>query len=1060
VAKEQGLRSRAAFKLTQINRKFAPLLEKAGNGAVLDLCAAPGGWTQIAARTCPKHCAIVAVDILPIRKIPGAPNVTTLVGDITTEKCKSDINRALGLRPVDVVLHDGAPNIGAEYSKDAYAQNELAVHALQCATRHLQKGGAFVTKMYRSRDYNAYLWVLQQLFDQVQAFKPKASRQQSAEIFLVALGYKAPAKLDKRFLDPRHVFASVEDGDDEDGREGGGENSSKAKETGMTIFHKNWEKKRKNRSGYDHAHLDMSMRHVEPATKFVSAPLKEAIQILSRSTGLGFRCDSCLSADDEAARDAGGDETASSAAKSCRCQFLACHPLTTTEIKECVTDLQVLNKGDFKQVLNWRTKMQDAIALESERQQQGSGGNADTAAAACSDGSASSGTGEDDSDKEERQIQIEIEELRKRRQRERKRKKKKEREIAMKRRRRAALGSSVDLAEDVMADQHQVFSLATIQSKSDLDKAAEVDLDHVSDDVLCGGSDEDEDVVVGEDEDDAANSDDDQVRLRRERELNDAYDHYLQTTKNGLAKSGTKHAKRSKKLQRMKVAEEAAEDQEMALAAPSGVGHDTKAYMQLLHGPKDSDDEGSNSASSDSEDDKDAFHDDPMTPEEHAAARSIVANASGKKNGSKFPKETNPLIHKFAADESSSAKTARWFSNPLFARIGEAAAQSAAPPSSDKRKSSKRKLEQGSDSEQNESVGSDSSDSDGGERPPNPTKEKKMNQSVGLNADEVFAMIPRTDKQVRHDRRLKRMAREERRKAHREQRLEDGEGEFELVPGSHNAGAMEDEDSDSDDEVKRGTRHLTEAQRKKVIEARELIRAGMGNMGGNSGASGDSIEVVPPDASRPLPIMDDRKYDSDHEDYDSDDYARTLALGTMMLRRSKEKASVDASYNRYAWNDPQDLPEWFVDDETRHYRPQLPIPPALVTKMKEKMMALSQKPIAKVAEARARKSKRAKAKLDAAKKKAEAVANTPDMSEASKLKAISKALRGQESKTKPGKTYVVAKKGRGLRAGAKGVKVVDNRLRSDKRAMERIEKKRKKGKQNGLVGNKKRHHHK
>jgi AdoMet-dependent rRNA methyltransferase SPB1 len=178
----------------------------------------------------------------------------------------------------------------------------------------------------------------------------------------------------------------------------------------------------------------------------------------------------------------------------------------------------------------------------------------------------------------------------------------------------------------------------------------------------------------------------------------------------------------------------------------------------------------------------------------------------------------------------------------------------------------------------------------------------------------------------------------------------------------------------------------------------------------------------------------------------------------MILRKSKEKAFVDASYNRYAWNDPANLPEWFVDDENKHHRPQLPIPPALLAKMKEKMMALSTKPIAKVAEARARKNKRAKLKLDAAKKKAEALANSSDMSESMKLKAISKALRVQEAK-KPGKKYVVAKKGRN-NMGVKGAKLVDGRLKNDKRSASRTEKKRKRGKQGGLVGSKKRRHHK
>lgn len=71
------------------------------------------------------------------------------------------------------------------------------------------------------------------------------------------------------------------------------------------------------------------------------------------------------------------------------------------------------------------------------------------------------------------------------------------------------------------------------------------------------------------------------------------------------------------------------------------------------------------------------------------------------------------------------------------------------------------------------------------------------------------------------------------------------------------------------------------------------------------------------------PVMDDRKYDSDHEQWDDEERAATLAIGTMMLRRSKAKQLVDASYNRFAWNDASDLPEWFVDDEEKHYRPQV-----------------------------------------------------------------------------------------------------------------------------------------
>jgi AdoMet-dependent rRNA methyltransferase SPB1 len=248
--------------------------------------------------------------------------------------------------------------------------------------------------------------------------------------------------------------------------------------------------------------------------------------------------------------------------------------------------------------------------------------------------------------------------------------------------------------------------------------------------------------------------------------------------------------------------------------------------------------------------------------------------------------------------------------------------------------------------------------------------------------------------------------------------------------------------------------NMSEAQKKKLKDARALIKAGMGDMKGKD-ASG--FEVVP-SKEQLLPVVDTRKYDSEEEDYDSDDYIKTLALGTMILRKSKEKAMVDASYNRYAWNDPEGLPDWFVDDENKNYRPQLPIPPELLEKMRQKVLHLSTKPIAKVAEARARKNKMARAKLAAAKKKAEAVANSSEMSETMKLKAISKAMRGKDA-SKPGKTYVVAKKG-GKSKGGKGIKLVDKREKNDKRGLERAAKKKKNGKKGGLTGSKRRRNHK
>jgi AdoMet-dependent rRNA methyltransferase SPB1 len=119
--------------------------------------------------------------------------------------------------------------------------------------------------------------------------------------------------------------------------------------------------------------------------------------------------------------------------------------------------------------------------------------------------------------------------------------------------------------------------------------------------------------------------------------------------------------------------------------------------------------------------------------------------------------------------------------------------------------------------------------------------------------------------------------------------------------------------------------------------AKDLIKRGVGKNGIVTKVSTDSgFEIVPAEnedatmLATQLQRVDQRTFDSDSEEYDAHDRTRTLALGTMMLRNSKKKALVDASYNRFAWNDPRNLPSWFVDDEMRHNKPQLPIPNALL----------------------------------------------------------------------------------------------------------------------------------
>jgi 23S rRNA (uridine2552-2'-O)-methyltransferase len=179
-AKGKGYRSRAAFKLVELDEKFR-LLKKGAK--VLDLGAAPGGWSQVAVA---KGATVVAADVLAIEPIPG---VVFFQADLTDPKTPGLLKDALG-GPADLVLTDMAAPTTGHRATDHIRTIALVEIALEVAEDTLKPGGAFVGKVFQGGATGELLARIKQRFREVKHVKPPASRSDSVELYLVALGFK------------------------------------------------------------------------------------------------------------------------------------------------------------------------------------------------------------------------------------------------------------------------------------------------------------------------------------------------------------------------------------------------------------------------------------------------------------------------------------------------------------------------------------------------------------------------------------------------------------------------------------------------------------------------------------------------------------------------------------------------------------------------------------------------------------------------------------------------------------------------------------------------------
>lgn len=183
-AKRVGYRARSAFKLKQIQNKFK-ILRK--DDTVIDLGAAPGGWSQVAKEIVGEEGIVVGIDLSPIKPIHG---ITFLKGDMTKETSIKDLIKIIGGKKVDVVLSDMSPDISGAYSIDHARSIFLSEQALITAELFLKTGGNFICKVFSGEDLQDFVKKVNEKFASVRQFNPAASRKSSSEVYIIAKNLK------------------------------------------------------------------------------------------------------------------------------------------------------------------------------------------------------------------------------------------------------------------------------------------------------------------------------------------------------------------------------------------------------------------------------------------------------------------------------------------------------------------------------------------------------------------------------------------------------------------------------------------------------------------------------------------------------------------------------------------------------------------------------------------------------------------------------------------------------------------------------------------------------
>lgn len=921
MAKEQGYRARSAFKLIQLNKKYDFL---SSSRAVVDLCAAPGGWLQVCTKTMPVSSIIVGVDIVPIRPIP---NVTTLTADIRTQECRSAIRKELQGWKADVVLHDGAPNVGTAWVQDAYDQNELVLAALHLATDILKAGGTFVTKVFRSRDYNAILGTLRKLFREVTANKPAASRAVSAEVFVVCQSYLAPKKVDPSFFDPKTVFSLEEQEDNLDA-------------SGQHIPSVLSKKALKNRKamGYEDG-LSLVTKRIS-ASDFIAN--KEPLSLLSVATEIYFDTDGAAAA--EGSRDA----------------EIRALPATTGELVELMKDLKILGKSEFKQILRWHEQVSHHYErLEKKRE-----------AAEAAQRAAEEAKRKANLTQEERQKLLEerIDEEAKALAKAERKKLKKQKKLQERARARVIEGADTLASEAGVSES--LFNLSALPASVELDD--DDSGNELDDDEINSLDDDGQEVLqrrarrgaAAEYALDDEDEDSEDELAREEEELDLMYEAYL------ARKSGKNVQVRLDGKKRMfKVPTYAKGDahdvmptDDVARAAPLA-----EMEEDPLEGLDYEDEETrrkNRNALLVSLNDKEGQSSDEDEDEDEGE--------EGGEEDEEEEEEKKPQMSKRAAN---------WFGDSMFEGI-----------------------EMG-DNEDDEDEDEDDNDDEGGD-------------NFGADDDDVEVIEDSDNEAPEDEPRGKKSKKgfedddDDDDDDGKKKKKKKKDGDFEVVP------ATEHFEIDSDDDEARGAGYGEDTSDDEEEE-------------GEDGEKDSGIIKLGPHMGR-------------------EKLATALAIGRQIsMSKSAKERMIDDSYNRYAFEeDEDDLPAWFVDDERRHMRQILPVSKDQVDAERQRLTAIDSKPIKRIYEAQARKRMRSEKRKEAIRQKANQISEQADIDEAEKARMIGRLYRRAAAKSsRRRKTVLVDGKSMKKIGGAKKgrTKLVDSRMKKDRRGVDRADAKRRRG---------------